>query len=170
MLARRLAGPCYAIALLLLVIPATDFVSNVWPLQPGDFRWRFGMTGQLSGVLLTPLLGIVLAALVAAITDDRRTLRLTSIVAAAGAIFLVLIVALFGLDILQFRPDVPVDRRGPFDLANVRAVVRHLLTASSLGWLATSGLRATGPAMAGRGPAPRAVATQTVLSQTVPSR
>lgn len=163
MLARRLAGPCYVIAALLVLLPATDFVSNVWPLQPGDFRWRFGMTGLLSGFLLTPLLGVVLAALVAAITDDRRTLRLTCVVAAAGAVLLVALVALFGLDVLQFRTEVPADRRGPFDFANIRATVKHLLAAASLGWLAMSGLRATGAATAGKGPAPRAVATQTVL-------
>lgn len=163
MLARRLAGPCYVIAALLVLLPATDFVSDVWPLQPGDFRWRFGMTGLLSGFLLTPLLGIVLAALVAAITDDRRALRLTSMVAAAGAISLVVLVALFGLDVLRFRPEVPVDRRAPFDFANLRTTVEHLLAAASLGWLAMSGLRATGAATAGRGRAPRAVATETVL-------
>lgn len=165
MLARRLAGPCYVIAALLVLLPATDLVSDVWPLQPGDFRWRFGMTGLLSGFLLTPLVGIVLAALVAAITNDRRALRLTAIVAAVGALSLVVLVALFGLDALRVRPEVPVDRRGPFDFANLRVTVEHLLAAASLGWLASRGLRATGAATAGKGPAPRAIATQTVLNR-----
>lgn len=163
MLARRLAAPCYVIAVLLVLLPVTDFVSNVWPLQPGDFRWRFGMTGLLSGFLLTPLLGIVLAALVAAITDDLRVLRLASVVAAVGAVILVVLVALFALDVVQLRPEVPADRRGPFDFANVRATIKHLLAAASLGWLAARGLRAASDVMAGKGPAPRAVATQTVL-------
>ncbi len=166
MLARRLAGPCYFIAFLFVVIPATDFISNVWPLQPGDFRWRFGMTGLLAGFLLTPLLGIMLAGLVAAITEDHRTLRLVSVVAAVGAVVLVILVALFALDVIQFRPEVPADRRGPFDFANVRSIVKHLLAAGSLGWLARSGLGVTAEARAGKGKAPRAVATQTLLKNS----
>lgn len=166
MLARRLAGPFYFIAILLVVIPATDFISNVWPLQPGDFRWRFGMTGLLAGFLLTPLLGIVLAGLVAVIAEDHRTLRLVSMVAAVGAVVLVVFVALFTLDVIQFRPEIPTDRRGPFDFANVRSIVKHLLAAGSLAWLARSGLGVTAEVRAGKGKAPRAVATHTVLKGT----
>lgn len=166
MLARRLAGPLYFIALLLVVIPATDFISNVWPLQPGDFRWRFGMTGLLAGFLLTPLLGIVLAGLVAAMAEDHGVLRLVSMIAAVGAVVLVVLVALFALDVIQFRPEVPADRRGPFDFANVRSIVKHLLAAASLGWLARSGLGVTAEVRSGKGKAPRAVATQTLLKNT----
>ncbi len=163
MLLRRLAGPCYFIALLLVLIPATDFISNVWPLQPGDFRWRFGMTGLLAGFLLTPMLGIVLAGLVAAMTEDHGMLRLVSMVAAVGAVILVMFVALFALDVVQFRPEVPADRRGPFDFANVRSIVKHLLAAGSLGWLARSGLGVTAEARAGKGKPARATATHTML-------
>lgn len=165
MFLRRLAGPLYAIALLMLVIPATDFVSNVWPLNPGDFRWRFGMVGLLSGFLLTPLLGLLLAAVVAAITEDVRMLRAVSAVAGAGALILVLFVGLFTLDVLQFRPEVPAERLGSFDFANVRSMVKHLIVAATLGWMSLTSWRAVSSSLAGKGKAPRAVATQTVLSR-----
>lgn len=160
-----MAGPLYAVALLLILLPVTDFVSNVWPLQPGDFRWRFGMVGLLSGFLLTPMLGIALAATVAAIAEEMQMLRLVSVVAAAGALMLVVLVALFALDVIQLRPEVPMERRGPFDFANVRAVVKHLLAAGTLGWTALVGWRCASATLAGKGRAPRAVATQTVLSR-----
>jgi len=165
MFLRRLAAPLYAIALLMLILPATDFISNVWPLNPGDFRWRFGMVGLLAGFLLTPLLGILLATVVAALSEDTRMLRIVSSVAGAGALVLVIFVGLFVLDVLQFRPEVPAERLGSFDFANIRAIVKHLLVAATLGWMSLTGWRTVSANMAGKGKAPRAVATQTVLSR-----
>ena len=174
MTARRLAPPALFIALLLVLLPATDFISNVWPLQPGDFRWRFGMVGLLSGFLLTPLLGLVLAAAAAMALEHAGLLRVTAAVCSAGAALLVLLVGLFVLDVIQLRPEVTPAALAGFDFANLRAIVKHLLGAVALGWLglacwkaalaprAASAGAATGTAARG-GRQPRPATTHTIL-------
>jgi hypothetical protein len=60
--ARRLA---YVGAILLVLIPFLQATQQLWPLQLGNIRWRYGAANALSSVLLLPFLGMSLAALVA---------------------------------------------------------------------------------------------------------
>ena len=55
---RRMAGPAYLVASMLVVIPAVDLLSNMVPLRVGDPAWRYGTLGLGSGFMLTPLLGM----------------------------------------------------------------------------------------------------------------
>ena len=166
MTARRVAPPALFLALLLVLLPATDFVSNVWPLQPGDFRWRFGMVGLLSGFLLTPLLGMLVAAAAAMLLQHAGLLRVTAVLCGAGAAVLVLLVGVFALDVIQLRPEVTPTALAGFDFANLRAIAKHLLAAGALVWLALA-CRQAAAAPATGGVRPRAsrpaATTHTIL-------
>ena len=73
--AESLVAPLYFIAALLIATPLMDFATSVVPLRPGSLEWRFASVGLLSGFLLTPLLGLVIALAVAAYADDVRGRR-----------------------------------------------------------------------------------------------
>jgi hypothetical protein len=68
---KAFAWPAYCVAVLLVVTPLVDLVANVWPPRLSAVEWRFGTFGLLSGFLLTPLLGMVLATAAAALLEHR---------------------------------------------------------------------------------------------------
>lgn len=144
---RTLARPTYVIAGLLVVLPMLDLVVNVWPIRPGDVQWRYGTLGLLSGFLLTPLLGIVLAYAAAVVLEHRAVIRALAVLSLAVAVGLVVGALLFVLDALQFRSQAPPEALATFDRGMIKAFVKHLVVAGSVGWLGLVGMRgsSTGP-------------------------
>ena len=138
-----LAWPTYFVALLLIATPALDYVTNVWPLRPGDPMWRYGSAGVLSGFLLTPLLGIVFALCAAAVLEQRRVLRVFSFLNVLLAPLLVVVTLLFALDVLQVRGAVPEESRPVFDTGATKAAVKYLTMAVALAWFGIVGIRFT---------------------------
>ncbi|MCC6927701.1 MAG: hypothetical protein IT359_01810 [Gemmatimonadaceae bacterium] len=141
--ADALIVPAYLIAFLLVATPAMDFVTSILPLRLGDIEWRFASVGLLSGFLLTPLLGVLLAMGVAAYAEHVLLQRILAIVnLVLGACFAVL-VAFFVLDILQLRSVVQAEAKAAFESAASKAIVKHLsfvVASLVLGW---RGLRAS---------------------------
>lgn len=129
------AGSIGFVALLLVIIPIFDLFANVWPLRPGSLHWRFGTSGLLSGFLLTPLLGMALLTVVAALRARPATLTSLVLANAAGTLVLLAIVPLFTLDFLQLRGTVAPAEKALFDASAVKAVVKHLSCAMALGGL-----------------------------------
>lgn len=140
---RSLAWPTYFVAFLLVVTPALDFVTNVWPLRPGEVGWRYGAEGLLAGFLLTPLIGVMIAFGAAIALRHLLVMRILSFVNIAVAAFLLLLIALFALDVLQVRATVPEEARGMFQTGAVKAAVKHLTVAVALSWLGIVGIRVT---------------------------
>ena len=61
---RRLAGLTgagYFVAFLLISLSLFDFAGTLWPFLPSEASWRYGSVGILSGFLLTPMIGSLLA-------------------------------------------------------------------------------------------------------------
>jgi hypothetical protein len=152
---RSIAGPLYFVGALLIALPVFDLLLNVWPLQPGDFRWRFGVVGLLASYLLTPLLGVVVLAATSALMPSTLARRVVAILNLAGAALLLVATALFFLDLLQLRPALSPEAVASFDVANVRAAIKLLLGATALAWLGIAGLRQSAAAAA---PQPRSQA------------
>lgn len=138
---RAVAGPLYFIGGLLIVLPTLDLLLNAWPLQPGDFRWRFGVVGLLASYLLTPLLGVAVLGATSALMPSALARRTIAVLNLAGAALLVAATVLFLLDLLQLRPALRPDAVASFDVANVRTVIKLLLGATALAWLGVAGLR-----------------------------
>lgn len=123
---RRLATPVLVIALALIIIPLADLVGNVWPVRLGAEDWRYGAVGILSNFLLTPLLGLLLVALVAYATERAWLLRTIGIKGLIAAGALVIIIGGFTLDAIQVRQTRPYEDRWI-------TVVSYALAAAKLG-------------------------------------
>lgn len=141
--AEALIAPLYFIAALLIATPLMDFATSVMPLRLGSLEWRFASVGLLSGFLLTPLLGLVIAIAVASYADHMRFLRLLSLFNGAIAIVFLVVLILFVLDIVQLRSVVQDQARAAFQSAATKAVVKHLCFIVAIGWLAIRGFRAS---------------------------
>lgn len=141
--AESLVAPLYFIAALLIATPLMDFATSVVPLRPGSLEWRFASVGLLSGFLLTPLLGLVIALAVAAYADHMGFVRVLSILSGGVAVIFVIVLVLFMLDIVQLRSAVQDQARAAFKGAATKAVIKHVSFIAALGWLAIRGFRAS---------------------------
>lgn len=101
----------YLFALVLVLSPMADLVSTAWPPRPTDLGWRYGFLGLLGGYLHTPILGLVLAMLVAHWQDDAAVLRGLGVAMTIGAVAIMLALAMFALDVLQMRALRAADQR-----------------------------------------------------------
>jgi hypothetical protein len=134
-----LAGPAYAIAALLVITPLGDFASGVWPWRVGALDWRFASSGLLSGFLLTPLLGALIAIAVAAARGSERLLRVFGIATLVSGAFCVLVLIGFVLDAIQLNGSIPVPQRRAFLDASVKAFLKYVMACAASYWL---GMRA----------------------------
>jgi len=138
-----LLAPLYFIAALLIATPVMDFATSILPLRGSSIEWRFATVGLLSGFLLTPLLGIVIAIALAAYADQLRFLRILSILNGVVAILFSIRLILFALDVIQLRSVVQEQAKGAFQAAAAKAVVKHATFILALGWLSVRGFRAS---------------------------
>ena len=139
---RKLTAPAYFVAALLVILPVLDFLTNVWPLQPGQAVWRYGSAGLLSGFVLTPLLGVLVALALAAASEHARALGVLAVLSIVVAVGFVLVAGVFVLDALQVRASVPPQRRPQFEIGIWRAVVKYLVVSIALVWLGIGARRA----------------------------
>lgn len=114
----------YAMAILMMVMPLGETLLSVWPVRAGDTAWRFGAAGLFSRALMTPLLGLVLLGILGYLLAHRRAVLATSVLAAVGALILLLAEGLFLLDAVQMRAQVRTEARLAFDLASTLAFVK----------------------------------------------
>ncbi|MBC7895782.1 MAG: hypothetical protein H7066_10220 [Cytophagaceae bacterium] len=141
--AEPLVAPFYFVALLLVATPTIDFVTSVLPLRPSNIEWRFASVGLLSGFLLTPLLGILIAMCTAAMAGQARVQRGLAILNAVAAVLSLVILLMFLLDIVQLRSVVQAEAKASFEGAAVKAVLKHVSFLIAAGWLARRGFLAS---------------------------
>ncbi len=152
-----LAGPAYCVAALLVVTPLGDFVSGVWPWRITALDWRFASSGLLSGFLLTPLLGVLIAIGVAAARGSGRLLRVLGVgTLVAGGICVVILLA-FMLDAVQLNASIPPEQRRSFLDASVKALLKYVMACAASCWLGVRAYRL------GRWTAPEPVARSTIV-------
>jgi hypothetical protein len=136
--ARRLL---YTGALLLIVIPFLQAGQQLWPLQLGDIRWRYGAANALSSVLLLPFLGMMIMTLVARASESRGVSRILGAVAALFVIGLLGSLVLFGLDALQLKSVVNSQMMKPFETTSLRVVLVTLIFTVSFSMLMVSAFK-----------------------------
>jgi hypothetical protein len=139
---RFLSWPTYLVASLLAVVPFLDWAVAVWPLQLGNMRWRVGAAGQLSGGLMTVLLGLLLLLAVAVLLEQPRVLRLVAALGALLAAGTLVLLTLFLLDVLQLRGSVRPELVRSFDVVAFQALVKQLVAVAAGVVLAVSAIRA----------------------------
>ncbi len=136
------AGPAYLVAALLIGYSAIDYLGAIWPLNLSEVSWRYGSAGFLTGFALTPLLGILLAMLVAGASGQGRLLRgLAAVSIGLGVLFAIVLLG-FGLDALQMRRDAPPESRRLFDQGVAKAIVKHIGATWAWWWLGLRSWRA----------------------------
>ncbi len=123
---KPLARAAYALALFLIVFPLWDYTTSVWPPHLGDERWRFGVVGTLSNLLLIPLLGFLIAMATATYEDHRRTRRVLGWICGILAVVGVALVVLFVLDYFQTRTLMNPRVLHVAAVATTNAVVKHI--------------------------------------------
>lgn len=136
-----LTGVSYFVAFLLIVLSLFDFAGTIWPFLPSDAGWRYGSVGILSGFLLTPMIGSLLAVYVAAFAGQGRVLRVLGIVDLVVAVVLVVGVGSFALDSLQVRSDTNPEARRLLETGAVKVMVKHLAGIVAFGWLGVTALK-----------------------------
>ncbi len=136
------AGPAYLIAALLVGYSAIDYLGAIWPLNPSEVSWRYGSAGLLTGFALTPLLGMLLAILVATSAGQPRALRGASAVSIGLGVLFAIVLLGFGLDAIQLRRDAPEESRRLFDEGVAKAVVKHAGATWAWWWLGLRSWRA----------------------------
>jgi hypothetical protein len=127
-------------ALLVLTTPA-DFVVNVWPPHVDSVAWRYAAEGLLTGSLLTMLLGLFLWSWLAMMQGHRRMLRGLEICEWLIAVACVGLAVDFLLNAVQMRGNV-LSQPGAmrtYDLGTLKGVVKYLVSAGFLAWLALAG-------------------------------
>ena len=137
----HLVGPFYFVCLLLIIVPLGDLATNIWPFRFGEVGWRYGMVGLLSGFLVSPLMGLILAVIGAAYMGHRRMLRALGILAAVGALVLLALTGLFLLDVIQVQPEVPPEGSSTFRIGATRAFIKNTLVVAGLAWLSVGSFR-----------------------------
>ena len=126
---RRIAPCLYLLAAILIVVPLVDAAVSITPFHVRNVQWRFGALGLLTNTLLTPGVGFMLAVVTAALLQHLRTQRVLSIVAWIGAVLLLGLLVVFGLDALQTRALVRPEMMRPFVTASTVAACKLVLWA-----------------------------------------
>ena len=132
----------YAVAALLVVISLLDFAGAIWPFLPGDAGWRYGAIGLLSGFLVTPLVGVVLAVLVAVEQRHFAVLKVLGILALAVGVLLLVSIVAFALDAIQVRREAATpELRRLTELSAAKAAFKLLTGTLATIWLGSGLVR-----------------------------
>lgn len=133
---RKISGALYLISALLILLPIIDFLTSIVPYVPSSAKWRFASNSLFAGFLLTPLLGAALAMLVAGIMQHRFVLRWIGILSFLMALLLLAASALLALDVVELRATADSEVKMAIVLSGGRAVLKYLIMAGSLGFIA----------------------------------
>lgn len=140
---RRIALPAYLMGLLLVAFPLIDTTVSVWPVRAGEMAWRFGAVGLLSRALMTPLLGMLLALVVALLLEHWRVVRFIAAISGLGGLSVLVLVTLFAMDAVQMRSQVKPASRLAFDIASGVALLKYACGFVVLVAIAVSGRKAS---------------------------
>lgn len=128
--ARRLA---YLGAWLLILVPFVQAGQQLWPLQLGNIRWRYGAANALSSILLLPFLGMLLLGLIARAVNDRLTSRLVGVMAGVFAVGLLGSAVLFALDAQQLKAVITTQMADAFMVTTIRVLIISTIFAVAFG-------------------------------------
>jgi hypothetical protein len=139
-----LAVPLYVVASILILFPLLEIGAQLdWSASPATINWRTGTVGLLTGALVTPVFGLMVAVVAAHFFQHRLTARVLTAVAGVGALALVLVLGGFLLDSVQLRPSVAEAMRRPFTMAVLKASLNLILSIGALVTIAVGSYRAS---------------------------
>lgn len=147
--ARPLALAGYPIALLLITSSALDTVPKILPAALGSQDWRYGALGLVFNSMVTPLLGLAIAAGTAVFVGHRRTLIALSVIFLISALFAVVGGIMFLVDFGGLSSGLS-ERVGPsFRVATWKTTIIVALIIPAALWFGIGGFRVARSAGAG---------------------
>ena len=146
---RRLALPCYIVAVAMMILPVFDQMMQLASkLNLSDARWRYGALGSVSYMLLLPLLGMTIAFALSAVFEHRTWQRVLSVVAVAGIVLIVIAMGMFTLDAIEVRSLMRKEAQSTWAVATLTALAKYVLAAIVLAGFAKAGFAAPKPTKA----------------------
>ncbi len=137
-----LVAGLYLLAALLIVQPLAEWLAAVWPPRIGQASWRYGALGILSGTLLTPMLGLVLAGGVGMVREHSWPVRVLSLLALIIGPLMVLSCVSFALDAVELKTRVPDQGQTRYLMESLRTLFRVSTAGTVLTVLGLGGLLA----------------------------
>lgn len=141
-LVARYSTAIYFVAVLMILLPPLDVILSLQQYAWASARWRFGAVGLVSGAMLLPITGLLLASLTAVTAGQRLMHRIVLLAVAVLALGLVLTMVLFGLDAIQVRREANPEVLRLFDIAVVKTLLMQAMQIVAVGLIARSALRA----------------------------
>ncbi|MEI2720464.1 MAG: hypothetical protein V9E87_09990 [Gemmatimonadales bacterium] len=123
--------------------PLADAMVPAIPLATGEVRWRFQVFGTFLAAL--PQLALLLASIagLGTLAGHRVAVRAASVAALVCALVAILLLPFFGLDFIEMRRLVPIDRKATFDLATMKTGLFGGLFFLVLAYMGWSGWKAS---------------------------
>lgn len=140
--ARPLVLAGYPVAALLVVTSLADVLPKVLPLQLGSQDWRFGALGLAFNALVTPLLGLAIAAAVAFLAGHRGVLLMVSVLFLLLAAFVAVGGVTFLMDSGRVTSNLSAEASRSFRVATWKTIVVVLCALPAAVWFGITGLRA----------------------------
>lgn len=132
----------YAVAGAFTAIPLFQLAPRLWPIALHEAAWRYEAYSVVSGDILAPMAGLVLAQWVAAVENDRPVQGLLSLAGVVAGAALVGCAPFFVGDYLALRAQAPAEMRGAIDSAAWRALFAGLVGGVTLFLVGLAGWRA----------------------------
>jgi len=129
-------------AFLLFFMPYFQGLAGLWPLRFGTVQWRFQAAGVMSGILMQPFLGLLLALAVARNTGNKTLSKVIGGVGLLTALVLVVAIGLFVLDALQLKTIVQDAQLLQFKKVMTSALMTMLMALVAFSVLGIIALRA----------------------------
>lgn len=140
--ARPLVLAGYPVAALLVLTSLADVLPKILPLQLGSQDWRFGALGLAFNALVTPLLGLAIAAAVAFIVGHRGVLLMVSVLFLLMALFATVGGVTFLMDFGKVTAGLGEEASRSFRVATWKTLFIVLLALPAALWFGISGFRA----------------------------
>lgn len=129
----------YLLALYLVLVPLFETTIAIWPFGIGDRQWRFGAVGLYTGAMMTPLLGLLIALVIALYVRNRGMIRAIVVVGGAAAAVTLLSIPVFLMDAVQLRGDVDANSVTAVNVAMGSAIFKMILAILICGAVAWGG-------------------------------
>lgn len=139
---KRLAYPAYILAVVLVSFPLLDMLGAVWPLEPGEVVWRFSAVGVLNRVVLTPLLGVLIAMAAAVLLEHGAVLRTLAVLCAMACVGFMGALSIFVLDASEMQVLIAPEATEQFRMGALTTAARSVLALVGFGTLSVGGWRA----------------------------
>jgi hypothetical protein len=139
---RRIVWPSYLIAFSLSIIPPIDALMQTLPMRFGDPRWRWGAFGLMSNAMMIPMIGLLIAFVVATVFEHHLFRRILGVFTAILALGTLIGLGLFALDTLQLHKQVQERGLLAFRVAALTATTKAVVGMLTLGgftWTAFTG-------------------------------